>query len=206
MRTMRRIGTRGEPAPRAPAGYGPIMSRYAALLRGINVGGKNLISMADLRVEFERAGFEAVQTYIQSGNVLFETDRPRAELEGSIESLLADRIGCPVLVVVRSHRQLATIVKAAPDGFGTDPNTSLSDVVYLKAPLTVKQAMRVVALREGVDRAWAGTGVLYFERRVDRRSQSRFSRVASTPQYHLMTIRNWSTTTKLLAMLDDRTT
>ena len=175
-----------------------------ALLRGINVGGKNLISMADLRVAFETAGFADVQTYIQSGNVLFETSTPRAELEESIESLLAERLGCPVLVVVRSHRQLANVVASAPPRFGADKDTYLTDVVFLKAPMTSAQAMRVVSQREGVDQAWQGTGVLYFERLKERSSQSRFSRLASTPQYQRMTIRNWNTTTKLLAMLDER--
>ena len=179
-------------------------TRYVALLRGINVGGKNLISMADLRLVLEDAGYAAVQTYIQSGNVLFETDDPRAGLEASIEALLADRLGCPVLVVVRSHRQLANVVASAPTGFGADRDTHLSDVVFLKAPLTSAQAMRAVSLRDGVDRAWAGTGVLYFDRVAERSSQSRLSRLVSTPQYQRMTIRNWSTTTKLLAMLDDR--
>ena len=179
-------------------------TRYVALLRGINVGGKNLISMADLRAEMERAGYEAVETYIQSGNVLLETARPRAELEKSIETLLAERLGVPVLVVVRSHRQLANVVASAPEGFGSDREMYLSDVVFLKAPLTATQAMRVVSLREGVDRAWPGTGVLYFDRLAERSSQSRFSRLVGTPQYQRMTIRNWSTTTKLLAMLDER--
>ena len=168
------------------------------------MGGKNLISMADLRVEFENVGYAAVQTYIQSGNVLFESDAPRANLEESIETLLAERLGCPVLVVVRSHRQLANIVASAPEGFAADRDAYLSDVVFLKAPLTSAQAMRVVSLREGVDRAWAGRGVLYFERLAERRSQSRLSRLVGTPQYQRMTIRNWSTTTRLLAMLDER--
>ena len=181
-------------------------TRYVALVRGINVGGKNVISMADLRAEFEHADYEAVQTYIQSGNVLFETDRPRAELEVSIESRLAERLGRPVVVVVRSHRQLANVVKSAPDGFGCDRDTHLSDVVFLKAPLTSEQAMRVVALREGVDRAWAGTGVLYFDRLAERASRSSLSRLVSTPQYQRMTIRNWATTCTLLGMLDERTT
>ncbi len=172
-----------------------------AFLRGINVGGKNLISMAELRAQLGNAGYAAVQTYIQSGNVLFETDAPRAELEASIEAILAERLGCPVLVVVRSQRQLANIVASAPEGFGADRDTYLSDVVFLKAPLTSAQAMRVVSQREGVDRAWAGPGVLYFERLAERSSQSRFSRLVSTPQYQRMTIRNWSTTTRLLAML-----
>ena len=180
------------------------MKTYAALLRGINVGGKNLISMADLRAEMGNAGYAAVQTYIQSGNVLFETNVPRPELEKSIEALLAERLGCPVLVVVRSHRQLANIVASAPDGFGTDRNTYLSDVVFLKAPLTSAQAIGAVSLRDGVDRAWPGTGVLYFDRLAERRSQSRLSKLAGTPQYQRMTIRNWTTTTKLLALLDER--
>jgi uncharacterized protein (DUF1697 family) len=179
-------------------------TRYVALLRGINVGGKNLISMADLRAELENAGYAAVQTYIQSGNVLFETNAPRAELEESIEALLADRLGCPVLVVVRSHRQLGNTVASAPNAFGDDRDAYLSDVVFLKAPLTAAQAMRAVSLREGVDRAWPGTGVLYFERLAERSSQSRLSRLAGKPQYQRMTIRNWSTTTRLLSMLDER--
>jgi uncharacterized protein (DUF1697 family) len=178
--------------------------RYVALLRGINVGGKNLISMAELRTELETAGYAAVRTYIQSGNVLFETDAPRARLEESIEALLAERFGCPVPVVVRSHRQLADVIASAPEGFGADRDTYLADVVFLKAPLTSAQAIGAVALREGVDRAWAGTGVLYLDRLAERKSQSRLSKLASTPHYRSMTIRNWSTTTKLLAMLDER--
>lgn len=180
-------------------------TRYVALLRGINVGGKNLISMADLRAGFEHAGYAAVQSYIQSGNVLFETAALRGELEAAIETMLADRLDRPVLVVVRSHRQLADIVNAAPQEFGSDPETYLSDVVFLKAPLTSAQALRVVSTRDGVDRAWGGTGVLYFDRLAERASQSRFSRLVSTPQYQRMTVRNWSTTRKLLALLDERT-
>jgi len=160
--------------------------------------------MADLRAEFELAGYTAVETYIQSGNVLFETDARRSELEGLIEALLAERLGCPVLVVVRSHRQLARIVASAPEGFGADRGTRLCDVVFLKAPLTSAQAMSAVSLREGVDRAWPGKGVVYFERLAERKAQSRLSRLVGTPQYQQMTIRNWSTTTRLLAILDER--
>lgn len=179
-------------------------TRYVALLRGINVGGKNLISMAELRAELTSAGYVGVETYIQSGNVVFESDAPRSGLEESLESLLAERLGCPVLVLVRSHRQLANVVARAPDGFGADRDTRLCDVVFLKSPLTSAQAMRVVSLREGVDRVWTGPGVLYFERLAERRSQSQFSRIVGTPQYQRMTVRNWATTTKLLSMLDDR--
>lgn len=179
-------------------------SRYVALLRGINVGGKNKVAMADLRAAFEDAGHEAVSTYIQSGNVLFESDRPAGELERAIEAVLEERYGVPLVVVVRSHRQLRAVVEKAPDGFGQQPDRFHSDVLFLRSPLTPAKAMGVVKLREEVDEAWAGTGVLYFARLSERRTQSRMSSIVGTPEYQLMTIRSWSTTTRLLALLDDR--
>lgn len=178
-------------------------TRYVALVRGINVGGRNPVAMADLR-EALSSSFDAVETYIQSGNVLFETEAPRATLEPLLEGCLADAFGIPTAVVVRSHRQLRAVVTKAPPGFGTAPETYHSDVVFLKAPLTAAGAMRVVERREGVDQAWPGTGVVYFARLSARRTQSRMSRIMGTPEYQRMTIRSWSTTTRLLELLDQR--
>ena len=178
------------------------MTRYLALLRGINVGGRNPVPMADLRAVFEAEGFDAVRTYIQSGNVLFESDGPVAE--DALESALERRFGFPLVVVVRSHRQLRTVIDKAPSGFGQAPDTYHSDVVFLKGGLTSRRAMRVVELREGVDRAWPGPGVVYFDRVSARRTASRMGRIVGTPEYQRMTIRNWATTTKLLGLLDAR--
>ena len=177
--------------------------RYVALLRGINVGGRNIVAMADLREAFEAAGLEAVRTYIQSGNVLFESGAPRQSLEDHIEAMLERRFGVPLVVMVRSHAELRNVVEKAPDGFGQHPDAYHSDVIFLKRPLTSRQVMRVVELREGVDQAWPGTGVVYFARLSARRTQSRMSRIVGTPEYQRMTIRSWTTTTKLLSLLDE---
>lgn len=177
-------------------------TRYAALLRGINVGGRNKISMADLRAVFTDAGFVDVATYIQSGNVVFASDKPRGSLETDTETLLARRLESPPVVVVRSHRQLGNLVHDAPDDFTERADGYYRDVVFLKAPLTCDAAMRVVQLRDGVDDVWQGPGVLYFSRVSAERSKSRMSRIVGTPEYRLMTIRSWATTTKLLALLD----
>ena len=179
-------------------------ARYVALLRGINVGGKNLVPMADLRAAMEHAGFDAVTTYIQSGNVLFESAAPARSLEGAVEQVLEDRFGYPILVVVRSHAQLARVVGQAPAGFGTQPDTYHCDAIFLKAPLTAAKAMRVVTTRDGVDQAWTGTGVLYFSRLSAERTRSKLSAIMGTPEYRQMTIRSWNTTTRLLALLDER--
>jgi uncharacterized protein (DUF1697 family) len=174
--------------------------RYVALLRGINVGGRNPVPMADLRAAFEDAGHTAVRTYIQSGNVLFEAGG-RVD-EDAVEAVLERRFGVPLVVVLRTERQLRAVVDGAPDGFGQRPQEFHSDVVFLKAPLTSRQAMRVVQVRDGVDQAWPGRGVVYFQRLSARRTASRMSKIVGTPEYKRMTIRSWATTTKLLSLLD----
>ena len=179
---------------------------YLALLRGVNVGGRNPVAMADLREALEAAGYGAVRTYIQSGNVLFESGAPPTSLEDDLEAVLERRFGLPLVVVVRSLRQLRSVVQKAPAGFGQEPATYHSDVIFLKSPLASRQAMRVVEQREGVDRAWPGSGVVYFARLSERRAQTRMGRMVGTPEYRQMTIRSWTTVTKLLGLFEQRTT
>jgi uncharacterized protein (DUF1697 family) len=179
------------------------VGRYVALLRGINVGGKNLIKMPALRAAFEMDGFTDVSTYIQSGNVLFESpDKGGAALAKRIETMLESAFHIPLVVVVRSRTQMRAIVDRAPAGFGDDPARYRCDVIFLKEPLTAKEAMKSVSTKEGVDEAHAGTGVLYFSRLAARAAQSHLSRIVSLPVYKNMTIRNWNTTTKLLGLLE----
>lgn len=179
----------------------PAAKPFVALLRGVNVGGRNPVPMVDLRAVFEDLGFGAVATYIQSGNVVFTTADPASSLETRIEQALERRFGTELTVVVRSLAQVRGVVHEAPDGFGQSPGTYHSDVVFLKAPLTPAAAMKVVSKREGVDEAWPGKGVVYFRRLSARRTESRMSRIMGTPEYARMTIRNWNTTTRLLEML-----
>lgn len=178
------------------------VTRYVALLRGINVGGKHPVPMGDLRAVFTGAGLADVATYIQSGNVVFSTDRPAASLEELVERLMDEHFGIPVPTVVRSLRQFRSVVRSAPPAFDDDPDRFHADVVFLKRPLTPAAAMKVVRLRDGVDQAWPGTGVIYFARLTERRTESRLSALMGTPEYRLMTIRNWRTTTTVLGLLE----
>jgi uncharacterized protein (DUF1697 family) len=159
--------------------------------------------MADLKACLEDHGLEDVATYIQSGNVVFGSGvSSLTELTDGIEGALAATFGYEASVVLRSRRQMQAIVDGAPTGFGDDPARYRYDVIFLKAPLTARTAMRSVLTKEGVDRAHVGPGVLYFSRLTSRAAQSQLSRIVSTPDYRNMTIRNWNTTTKLLRMLD----
>lgn len=177
-------------------------TRYVALLRGINVGGKNRILMADLVACFEKHGFEDVATYIQSGNVLFRSNLTRTEATRQIEAMLSETFGYTATVEVRSHQQLRKIVHTAPAGFGTEPDIYRYDVIFLMPPLTSATALERLEVKDGVDELHPGPGVVYHSRLTERASQSRLTRLVSTPMYQRVTIRNWNTTTRLLAMMD----
>lgn len=179
--------------------------QYVALLRGINVGGKNLIKMAALKTCLESAGFGDVATYIQSGNVLFAAPASKPDaLTGRLEKALVATFHYPASLVLRTQKQMQDIIDSAPRGFGAQPTKYRYDVIFLKAPLTASTAVKTVPVKPGVDEAQAGPGVLYFSRLVAKASQSRLSRIVSMPIYKSMTIRNWNTTTKLLTMMKER--
>lgn len=107
------------------------MTTYVALLRAVNVGGTGKLPMSDLRSLCEGAGFEAVRTYIASGNVVFESDRSSAEVKHDLEAALADYAGKPVGVAIRSGADLAAVLAGNPFP-GAPPNRVL--VTFLDAP------------------------------------------------------------------------
>jgi uncharacterized protein (DUF1697 family) len=180
------------------------MATYVALLRGINVGRNNRIAMPALRACFAEHGFPDAQTYIQSGNVVFTTrEAGAAALTRRIEKDLSATFGYQASVVLRSRAQMRSVVDRAPRGFGTKPSEYRYDVIFLKDPLKPKTAMKDVLTNPDVDDAVAGPGVLYFSRLVSRASQSRLSRIVSSPIYPNLTIRNWNTTTTLLRLLEE---
>lgn len=175
---------------------------HVALLRGINVGGKNLIKMPDLVACFGELGFENVRTYIQSGNVLFSAGAEDAvALTKRIEAGLAKRFGYDATVVVRSRKQMRDIASRAPKGFGESPKTHRYDVLFLMAPLTASRVIDTLPRKEGVDEIFAGRAEIYFSRLIEHASQSKLARVIAMPIYKSITIRNWNTTTKLLQLM-----
>jgi len=179
--------------------------KYVALLRGINVGGNNLIKMTDLKAHFLKMGFTGVVTYIQSGNVIFEsTNKATKKLVQKIEAELSKKFDYHSRVVLVLDRELKNAINLAPKGFGSQILKYRYDVIFLRPPLTATQAFKSINTKPGVDRVWLGRGVMYFSRLTAKASQSRLSKIVSSPIYKDITIRNWNTTTKLLGLIDTR--
>lgn len=176
---------------------------HVVLIRGINVGGKNPVPMARLRDALESLGYGAVRTYIQSGNALLSAPADdEAAVTDAVERLLVDEFGVVTVVVTVASEKLRRAIEAAPADFGDEPDVYHYDVAFLRPGVDGAEALAAFGLREGVDAAWAGDGVVYFRRVSALRTKSRMSTVMSSPHYKNMTIRNWRTTATLVAMLD----
>ena len=177
---------------------------YLVLLRGINVGGKNKVPMAELKACFEELGYQNVQTYIASGNVIIGSDKSSAELTEEIQEILPKKFSLDsqtIKALVLSRDQLEEVVGQAPKGFGTQPDTFHSDVVFL-IDIPSDEAIKGFDPREGVDKVWQGDLAIYSQRLSAERTKSRLSKAFSGPLYKHMTVRSWSTTAKLLELMN----
>jgi uncharacterized protein (DUF1697 family) len=182
------------------------VSSYLVLLRGINVGGKNKVPMAELRGLLEGLGFENVSTYIASGNVFLDSKLSAAKVAEKIEAALpkAFKLDADLIkVAVVSKQALEAVVKQRPKGFGDEPAKYHSDAVFLMG-IDADEAMTVFSPREGVDKVWPGKGVIYSQRLSAERTKSRLNRIMASPHYKSMTIRSWQTTLALLDLMSKR--
>jgi uncharacterized protein (DUF1697 family) len=123
--------------------------RQVIMLRGINLGPNRRVPMADLRALFAQAGYEDVQTYVQSGNVVLDSTSSAAELEREAAALISERFGFDVPVVVRTGRQLAAVVKRNPLGdVASEPKRYQVSFLADKPPADVVRAMQEAAVGE----------------------------------------------------------
>jgi uncharacterized protein (DUF1697 family) len=176
--------------------------KYVALIRAINVGGRNLMRMSDVRACLEAREFQRVSTYIQSGNILFESDVSSvATLTAALENAFSETFDHSAGVFIRSHRQMQKIVADAPKEWKKGV-TLRRNVAFLRKPLAAAKAAAAIELKPGVDSLKAGDDVVYMSTVMTRLKQSAFPRIVGKPIYRDMTIRNYSTCQKILALMD----
>ena len=173
--------------------------RFVVFIRGINVGGKSSVPMAQLRELLLANGFTNVITLLNSGNVVLQSSDSAQLISTRIETLLGENFslepnagGTHVL----SGSQLRKAISNAPQEFGTQPEKYHSDVIFLMG-IDSAEAIAAFTPREGVDTIWAGDGVIYSQRLSTERTKSRLNRVMQLPLYKSMTIRTWNTVLKI---------
>jgi uncharacterized protein (DUF1697 family) len=178
------------------------MARQIVFLRGVNVGSRNRIAMPELREALEGAGFEDLQTYLQSGNVVLSSKTDPEQTARTCERLIAATFGLDIKVVVRTRAELAEVVQRNPLGkVAKDPKRH--QVSFLSAPLPAGVAEKLEAAAVDSERVVV-SGREVYAWHPDTIARSRlWALLAGQSLGVTATARNWTTVTKLLALADE---
>ncbi|MFE2261156.1 DUF1697 domain-containing protein [Streptomyces griseosporeus] len=175
---------------------------YAALLRGINVGGSRKLPMADLRALLEELGHTRVRTYLQSGQAVFGAERGDEEsLAAELARAIEKRFGFAVDVLVRDHAYLAAVADACPFPAGTLEPKQLH-VTYFSAPVTPERFAEIDQAAFRPEEFRLGDRALYLYV-PDGLGRSKLAEVLSRPRVTkglIATSRNWNTVRKLVEL------
>ena len=175
---------------------------YVALLRGINVGGKNKVDMKQLKAVFEEAGMSAVTTYINSGNVIFASRaRTTDTLAKRLEQVIADHFGFEVRVLVRDLDSIRAVVAAIPRTWVNDAVTRC-DVMFLRDEVDRPESLESLSIKKDIDTVRRVPGAIVWKVDKANINRSGMSKVVGTPIYKQMTIRNVTTTRKVLDLME----
>jgi uncharacterized protein (DUF1697 family) len=173
------------------------VTRYVAFLRAINVGG-HVVKMDALRARFEKLGYSRVETFIASGNVIFETstsDPPR--LERRIEQALEEALGYEVATFLRTPKEVAAIARAWPFAAAATAKARALNVALLKEPLDETARRSLATLRSDLDDFEVRGTELYWLCR-GKQNESKVSNVAMERALKVkVTIRGLRTMEKL---------
>ncbi len=174
------------------------MQKYIALLRGVNVGGKNKLPMDKLKTAMAATGFADVSTYIQSGNVVFSADEAEPEtLQAQTRTVIEENFGFAVPVCVISARELDEAIGHAPEWWGRDEDAK-HNAIFVIAPATVEDIYAEVGqMKPEYEKAASYGRVIFWSAPMATFSRTRLSRVVGSKVYDAITIRNANTTRKL---------
>jgi len=174
------------------------MRTYIALLRGINVGGKNKILMPELKAAFTDVGFSDVRTYIASGNVIFSSNLGESVIQVATESLILERFGFNIPVCVISSADLREALSHAPVWWDTDPE-SKHNALFVISPMTTQEALALIGMvKPEYEKLDYYGKMIFWSAPIATFSRTRLTKIVqSKTAYDAITIRGSNTARKL---------
>jgi uncharacterized protein (DUF1697 family) len=174
---------------------------FVALLRGVNVGGNNMISMSSLKKSFEAMGFTNVTTYINSGNIIFATkDKDARKLEKKVEQVLSREYQLESKVVVRSFLEMEKLVQNLPRSWGGDSSWRYN-VIFLRHTIDSENILAELPANSEIEEVLYRPGTLLWSAQAEQMNQARMSKLSSRKMFQDMTVRNLNTTKKLYELM-----
>lgn len=177
------------------------MATHIALLRSVNVLGKNMIKMPELALAFEKAGFREVRTYIQSGNIIFDTsEKSPGVLSAKIRELISAHFGLTIQVVVVTPRELADIVAQNPFIIRTGIDLTRLHVTFLDREVDPEKGEKLLSYSYPPDEIIIGNRAVYVHC-PDGYGRTKYHNNFIEKKLAVnATSRNWNTCLKLLEM------
>lgn len=166
--------------------------KYIALLRGINVGGNHKVEMKKLKSLFESLDFSNVSTYINSGNVIFESEDGIKIVLNKAETRLKNEFDFDIPILIKTEDEMKKIANAIPVEWQND-STFKSDVAYLFPAIDSKKTIDELPIKkEFVDIRYI-EGAIYWRAERENYNKSHLNKIINNKLYKLMTVRNVNT-------------
>lgn len=166
--------------------------KYIALLRGINVGGNRKVEMKRLRNLFESLGYENVSTYLNSGNVIFESGAEREVLQNDIPKKLKKEFGFEIQALIKKEKEIKNIANVIPKEWQNDSEQK-TDVAYLFPEIDSKKTIDELPIKkEFIDMRYVKGAIIWNVKKKEY-NKSHLNKIISLKQYQLMTVRNVNT-------------
>ncbi|PRY82842.1 DUF1697 domain-containing protein [Alkalibacterium olivapovliticus] len=176
---------------------------YVALLRGINVGGKNKVSMPELKRSVERVGVRGVRTYINTGNVIFNLPADnKSEFKDNIAEVIYEDFGLKLDILIRSRSEMSTLMAEVPELWTNDKQMKC-DVLFLFEEVDTPSIIGELSIVPAIDTVFYVPGAVIWS--VDRKNvtKSGLMKLAGSRLYKKMTIRNINTTRRLVSLMNE---
>jgi uncharacterized protein (DUF1697 family) len=181
------------------------MVTYVAFLRGINVGGNTMISMARLKECFEKLSYKNVKTYINSGNVVFHSDiKDPAKLEQQIEKAINKSFDLPVRVMVRSFEEMEKLIKRVPDSWDGSKDFRYN-VIFLSRTIDSPDILKNLDPKPEIEELHYRPGVLFWSAKTSDLTKTSMLKINKMAIYKEMTVRGINTTRKIYALMVEAT-
>lgn len=179
------------------------MERYIALLRGINVSGKNKIAMSELKTGFVELGYEAVSTYLNSGNVIFSSDvTDRATLSNTINLMIKNKFDLDIAIFIISQKELNDILDNAPDWWGSNNKEIYDNLILMFPTLSYDEfSNKVGSPKDEYEKVYSYKNAVFWSfSRKDYQKTNWWSKTASSNLSGKITIRTANTVRKIVDM------
>jgi len=174
---------------------------FVALLRAVNVGGNNMISMSSLKQSFESMGFTGVVTYINSGNIVFKSKEADArKLERKLEEMLSRDYQLGSKVVVRSLSEMEKLVQSLPRNWKGD-SAWRYNVIFLRHTIDSEKILAELEVKKDIEEVVYRPGALLWSAQISELNRTNMLKISSRKMYQDMTIRNLNTTRKLYELM-----